>query len=224
MSILHAMIAFCALVNLLVRNIIWYILILRENTKRGQEWMIVVYCWRQLWWHKQNDESLIWERTSFNQVTPCQLAGAVRLLIVTDSQSIVFYLSDVSCASYLDITLQLGYGINWRLSTWRLFRIHNSHSLQVQMGTRNQHSFSMSDLDPSQRSRHWRDSTETLVEVHPKSFGVKVDELTWGVLPAALERYRLGRHNWRTYVLFLCYDSNGRGMPSPWAFDRGIHG
>ncbi|KIM88352.1 hypothetical protein PILCRDRAFT_814250 [Piloderma croceum F 1598] len=69
----------------------------------------------------------------------------------------------------------------------------------------------MSDLDPSQRSRHWRDSTETLVEVHPKSFGVKVDELTWGVLPAALERYRLGRHNWRTYVLFMCYDSNGRG-------------
>jgi hypothetical protein len=92
------------------------------------------------------------------------------------------------------------------------------------MGTRNQRSFYLSDRDASQRSKHWRDSTETLVEVHPKSFGVKADELTWGVLPAALERYKLGGHNWESYVLFLCYDSNERGVSSLQTFCRVIHG
>lgn len=69
----------------------------------------------------------------------------------------------------------------------------------------------MSNRDSRLRSRRRRDSIETLVEIHPRSFGVKVDDTTWKVLPAALDKYGLGSKNWEVYVLFLCYDSNEPG-------------
>jgi hypothetical protein len=69
----------------------------------------------------------------------------------------------------------------------------------------------MYDRYSRQHSRHWRDSIETLVEVHPRSFGVSADESTWKVLPAALDRYGLGSDNWETYVLFICYDTDAQG-------------
>lgn len=53
---------------------------------------------------------------------------------------------------------------------------------------------------------HRRDSTETLVEIHPRSFGVKNDDATCKVLPAAMKRYRLDCRDWRRHVLFICYD------------------
>jgi hypothetical protein len=70
----------------------------------------------------------------------------------------------------------------------------------------------MSYGDSRQRSKHWRESTATLVEIHPKSFGVKVDDTTWTVLPAALDKYGIGRNNWETYALFICYDADRQGI------------
>jgi len=51
---------------------------------------------------------------------------------------------------------------------------------------------------------------ETLVEVHPKSFGVGTNESTWKVLPAALDRYGLGSENWESHVMFICHDADAR--------------
>lgn len=73
----------------------------------------------------------------------------------------------------------------------------------------------MFDSDSRQRCRHWRDSVETLVEIHPRSFGVSVDAFTWKVLPAALERYGIGSKNWPTYAMFICYDSDTNSQGDP---------
>jgi hypothetical protein len=64
----------------------------------------------------------------------------------------------------------------------------------------------------NRRAIRRRDSMETLVDVHPKSFGTRLDDPTWKVLPAALEKYGIESDNWESYVLFICYDANVSGM------------
>jgi bZIP factor len=56
----------------------------------------------------------------------------------------------------------------------------------------------------SAQSKASKDSADNL-----KSLKVSLDDPTWNVLPAALEKYRIN-DNWQNYAMFICYGSTSK--------------